>query len=87
MENFLWMKSKDFPIHERASDTKFLATQCELPHTVYGFERPGNAKMESCHALIHDPDVGVWPRRYRRQALRVWHPGGIGVHGREGGEA
>ena len=43
--------------------------------------------MESCHALIHDPDVGVWPRRYRRQALRVWHPGGIGVHGREGGEA
>ena len=36
---------------------------------------------------LHYPEVGVQPWRYRRQALHVRHPGGLGVYGREGGAA
>ena len=36
-------------------------------------------------AELHYPEVGVQPWRYRRQALHVKHPGGLGVYGREGG--
>ena len=33
------------------------------------------------------PEVDVQPWRYRRQALHVKHPGGLGVYSREGGAA